>query len=67
MDNTVCEGWEACRVCNGKDGTEIWWPFEGYRCDVDPGREDGRELDRETGREGELDGAKGGANSAKRE
>jgi len=58
----------VCRVCNGNDGIEIWWLFEKYVCDVDPGREDGRELDRETGREEELDGATGGgAKSAKRE
>jgi hypothetical protein len=64
----VCEGWEVCRVCDGKDGIDIWCPFEGYVCDVEPGREGGRELERETGREGELDGAEGGgANSAKSE
>lgn len=57
-----------CCVCDGNVGTEICWPFDGYICDVEPGREDGRELDRETGREEEVDGAEGGgANSAKRE
>lgn len=56
-----------CRVCTGNDGIEIWWPFEGYVCDVEPGREGGRELDWETGRE-EVDGAKEGeAKSAKRD
>lgn len=67
-ENAGFEGWEVCRVCTDNGGIGTWWPFEGYVCNVEPGREGGRELDRETGPEGEVDGARGGgANSAKRE
>lgn len=68
LRDAVCEGWELCCVCDGNVEIEIWESFDGYICDVEPGREGGRELDRETGRDEEVDGAEGGgANNAKKE